>query len=92
MKLSDFDVLSFDCYGTLIDWESGLYAALAPLLSRVSVDVPRDAVLEAFALRESSQQALNPDMPYSDLLAEVHGQLAAGWGVACDPIEDALFG
>ena len=33
MNLSDFDVLSFDCYGTLIDWESGLYAALAPLLS-----------------------------------------------------------
>jgi 2-haloacid dehalogenase len=39
MKLSSFDVLSFDCYGTLIDWESGIYAALAPLLSRADVDV-----------------------------------------------------
>jgi 2-haloacid dehalogenase len=32
--LTAFDVLSFDCYGTLIDWESGIYTALAPLLSR----------------------------------------------------------
>ena len=28
MKISDFDVLTFDCYGTLIDWESGITAAL----------------------------------------------------------------
>jgi 2-haloacid dehalogenase len=34
--LKDFDVLSFDCYGTLIDWESGIHSALKPLLSRVS--------------------------------------------------------
>jgi len=34
MKLADFDVMTFDCYGTLIDWESGIYTALAPLLSR----------------------------------------------------------
>jgi 2-haloacid dehalogenase len=92
MKLSDFDVLSFDCYGTLIDWESGLYAALAPLRSRVEGHISRDVVLEAFALRESSQQSLTPEMPYSDLLAEVHGQLAAGWGVTRDLTEDTAFG
>ena len=34
MKLSDFRVLTFDCYGTLIDWESGIYAALQPLLRK----------------------------------------------------------
>jgi 2-haloacid dehalogenase len=39
MKLSDFGALSFDCYGTLIDWESGICAALAPLLSRAGVDL-----------------------------------------------------
>ena len=30
--LTDFDVLSFDCYGTLIDWETGIWDALQPLL------------------------------------------------------------
>lgn len=92
MKLADFDVLTFDCYGTLIDWESGLYAALAPLLSRAGVDLSRDAVLEAFALCESRQQALTRAMPYSDLLTEVHGQLAIAWGVSRNPAEDVLFG
>ncbi len=37
VRLRDFDVLTFDCYGTLIDWESGLYAALGPLLARANV-------------------------------------------------------
>jgi 2-haloacid dehalogenase len=36
--LKDFDVLSFDCYGTLIDWESGIHSALKPLLSRVGTN------------------------------------------------------
>jgi 2-haloacid dehalogenase len=92
MKLSDFEVLSFDCYGTLIDWESGIHTALAPLLSRANTGLSRDAVLEAFAAHESRQQALTPAMTYSDLLAEVHGQLAATWHVSRDPAEDARFG
>jgi 2-haloacid dehalogenase len=41
--LKDFDVLSFDCYGTLIDWESGIYTALKPLLSRAGVDTLQPA-------------------------------------------------
>ncbi|HVY14263.1 MAG TPA: haloacid dehalogenase type II [Rhodopila sp.] len=92
MALRDHDVLSFDCYGTLIDWESGLYNALGPLLERAGVSLSRDAVLETFARHESAQQAATPDMLYDALLAEVHGQLAAAWGVARDAAEDARFG
>jgi 2-haloacid dehalogenase len=92
MKLSDFDVLSFDCYGTLIDWESGIHAALAPLIMLGGARLSRDEALEDFARFESRQQALTPSMPYTGLLAAVHGQLAAEWGVARDPAEDARFG
>ncbi len=92
MALQDYDVLSFDCYGTLIDWESGLYDGLAPLLRRAGVRLSRDAVLEIFARHESAQQAATPDMLYADLLAEVHGQLAAAWGVTRDSAEAARFG
>jgi 2-haloacid dehalogenase len=31
VKLSDFKALTFDCYGTLIDWETGMFEALKPL-------------------------------------------------------------
>jgi FMN phosphatase YigB (HAD superfamily) len=30
MRLEDFSALTFDCYGTLIDWEAGILAALRP--------------------------------------------------------------
>ena len=36
MKLSDFSVLTFDCYGTLIDWESGMVEGLRPLTDRIA--------------------------------------------------------
>ena len=92
MKLHDFQVLTFDCYGTLIDWETGLFTALQPLLSRGRGALSRDAALEAFARHESRQQALTPSMPYAALLAEVHRQLAEEWGVAADHTENARFG
>ena len=69
MKLSDFKVLSFDCYGTLIDWESGILAALRPLISRAGVAAGDEAVLAQFAAFESGQQAATPEMRYAALLA-----------------------
>ncbi|MBU6497094.1 MAG: haloacid dehalogenase type II [Rhodospirillales bacterium] len=92
MKLTDFRVLTFDCYGTLIDWESGIHAALQPLLARSGSTLPRDTVLEHFAQHESAQEAETPGMIYSALLAEVHRRLAAQWQVATTSAEDATFG
>jgi len=75
----------------LIDWERGILTALRPLLGQVA---PRsdDDVLRDFASHESSQQAATPAMLYSDLLSEVHGQLARRWGAAADPAAGARFG
>jgi 2-haloacid dehalogenase len=92
VKLSDFRVLSFDCYGTLIDWESGIWSALEPLRARIGVEPAREAALEAFARLESRQQEQSPGMAYPEVLAAVHGQLAAEWGLAADAAEDAAFG
>lgn len=92
MKLTDFKVLTFDCYGTLIDWESGIAAALAPLLARRAAPLARDAALEAFARHESDQEARTPTMIYSDLLAAVHRRLATEWGVAASEDEHRAFG
>ena len=92
MKLTDFRVLTFDCYGTLIDWESGLFAAMQPLLTRGAIALGRDAVLEQFAQRESAQEAATPGMIYSDLLAEVHRQLATAWNVPMTEAEHRRFG
>jgi 2-haloacid dehalogenase len=92
MKLKDFRVLTFDCYGTLIDWETGLYAAMQPLLTTGGITLDRDTVLERFAERESAQEGATPRMLYSDMLAEVHRQLADDWGVTLTETEHQRFG
>lgn len=92
MKLRDFRVLTFDCYGTLIDWESGIIAALQPLLQRVSPTPSRNAALEAFARHESGLEEASPSMLYSNLLAEVHRRLAREWNVTMREADHARFG
>ena len=56
MRLHDFSTLTFDCYGTLIDWEQGLLQALAPLLRAGNVTLPPAEVLAEFGRRESAQE------------------------------------
>lgn len=92
MRLSEFKVMTFDTYGTLIDWESGIFGALSPLIARLPDPPGRDWVLERFAEAESAQQAATPDLLYSDLLAEVFRTLAADWRVPIEDGEATRFG
>ena len=92
MKLSDFKVLTFDCYGTLIDWESGMVAALAPLTVRVQRTLTRDEILEAHARHESSQQERTPTKRYRELLAVVYRRLAEEWNVSVSWDECLSYG
>jgi putative hydrolase of the HAD superfamily len=81
MKLTDFKALTFDCYGTLVDWESGMFEGLKPLTSRLSSPLSRDQVLEAHARHESSQQLQTPTKAYRYLLPIVYKRLAEEWGL-----------
>jgi 2-haloacid dehalogenase len=81
MRLSDFKALTFDCYGTLIDWESGMIEALKPLTARISPALSRNAILEAHARHESMQQRFTPAKPYREVLAAVYKRLAEEWRV-----------
>ncbi|MDP9136994.1 MAG: haloacid dehalogenase type II [Pseudomonadota bacterium] len=75
-------MLTFDCYGTLIDWESGIIEALKPLTRKAGNGLTRDRILEAHARHESAQQRYTPALRYSELLAVVYKRLAEEWGVA----------
>lgn len=91
-KLTDYKALTFDCYGTLIDWETGITEALKPLTGRVSSGLTRDAILEAHARHESAQQRWTPAKRYSDLLAIVYKRLAEEWGLPVTSEECATYG
>ena len=92
MKLHDFKVLTFDCYGTLIDWESGMLAALSPLTGQLGGKLTRDEILEAHAHHEARQEQQTPARPYRELLATVYRRLAEEWGLAVTWEECARYG
>ena len=92
-SLTDFEVLAFDCYGTLIDWETGLWDALQPLLMANGTDeVTRDAALAAIGELESAQQAETPRMLYSQVLENVHRGLAKRFGLKTTIELDRTYG
>ncbi|KAI1137637.1 HAD-like protein [Hypoxylon sp. FL0543] len=82
-NLKDFRLLSFDVYGTLIDYEAGILSALQPLLAANDrTDISRLQLLETYHELEVRQQKETPDLPYSQLLALVHQRIAAKLGLA----------
>ena len=91
MRLEDYDLISFDCYGTLIDWESGIWTALAPLAARAGTGIDRETALAAFAAAETAQQQATPRMPYAEVLAAVHASLARHWNVPATEADHRRF-
>ena len=70
LDFSQFSVLSFDCYGTMIDWESGIFSALRPVLKTHKKEISDAALLELYAeleFREEQEKFQN----YRDVLQAV---------------------
>ena len=90
MQLSDFKALSFDCYGTLIDWESGLAEALRPLQERSGSTT--EELIDAYGPIEHEVEEEYPNLRYSELLEKVHGRLSEQLGVEPDADAAREFG
>jgi 2-haloacid dehalogenase len=68
-----FEALTFDCYGTLIDWETGLTEAFAPVLRAHAIEADGEDVLARYARHEAAAEA-GPYLRYRDVLAAgLHG-------------------
>lgn len=78
-----FDVVTFDCYGTLIDWESGIGAAFLAAAAADGLALDRGAVLAAYAGLEPRVEA-EAHRSYRQVLAETARRVAArlGWPLA----------
>jgi 2-haloacid dehalogenase len=69
MDLAGYKALSFDCYGTLIDWEAGIAAVLVPWASEVGLDLDAERLLAAYAGNEAAVERDHPSTPYPEVLA-----------------------
>lgn len=88
-----YRAVTFDCYGTLIDWESGIWDALQPVIQANNRDdITRGVALEAFAELESSQQSETPAMRYPELLTRVHVRFAERFELTSSDALDRAFG
>lgn len=92
LRLSDFSVLTFDCYGTLIDWERGILNELVPWAARHGIAADDDRLLEAFAAAEARAESESPTMRYPQILEVVLERLADAAGVRLAAGEAAAFG
>jgi len=89
---AEFDALSFDCYGTLIDWETGIAAALAPWAEAHGLAVGPDDLVAAFSANETHVQQEHPTTRYPDVLAETMRRVGALLGAPVSAEEAAAFG
>ena len=89
--LRAFTTLTFDCYGTLIDWETGILNALRPLLASHGQQLDDDAILELFGELEADAEA-GPYKPYREILATVAAGIGERLGFEASAEERATFG
>ncbi|MGH3424115.1 MAG: HAD family hydrolase [Nocardioidaceae bacterium] len=69
MRLSDYEALSFDCYGTLIDWEAGIGDVLTSWADAYGLPHDRETLLTFYAGHEARTARESPSMLYPDVLA-----------------------
>jgi 2-haloalkanoic acid dehalogenase type II len=100
---TSYKLLSFDIYGTLIDWEEGIYASLLPLISKLPSSSPhhpsnnttsqtRHFLLSEYTKLEQSIQKEEPTLTYPLVLTKIYTQLATTLSIPIDPQEATSFG
>jgi 2-haloacid dehalogenase len=90
IRFDRLEVVSFDCYGTLIDYESGILEALRPFFARHRVRLADEAVLEAYARLESEAQR-GLFAPYRHVLGRVMRGFARDHGFRLEPDDWGLL-
>ncbi|MBZ5489318.1 MAG: haloacid dehalogenase type II [Acidobacteriia bacterium] len=95
MSFESIRLITFDCYGTLIDWESGMLAALRPLLSRLLLSkdgrrVSDSQILELYGEIEAQLEA-GPYLPYRQVLAQAAQEIGRRLGTEISSKESSAF-
>ena len=85
------EALTFDCYGTLIDWETGILAGLRMSLAGLGDQPSDDELLERYSQAESVLEA-GPYLPYREIVARCLGEVCRGYGIEPTEAAAAAFG
>ena len=87
-----FESMSFDCYGTLIDWETGIANALRPWAIRNGLELDDQALIAAHGRHESSVQDEMPAALYPVILGETLRRVGVELGAAVTEADAVAYG
>lgn len=72
INFNQFEFLSFDCYGTLIDWETGIIQALTPILAGHSIELSPERLIKVYAECEAElEKSHEGHTKYREVLRQV---------------------
>jgi 2-haloacid dehalogenase/putative hydrolase of the HAD superfamily len=85
MANNEFDIITFDCYGTLIDWEAGIIAAFQSEAVTDGIELNADQIIEAYSAEEPAVESAGY-RSYREVLDETARLVATklGWKIAPD--------
>src|ERR1700734_241984 len=84
LDFARFEILTFDCYGTLIDWETGILAALGRILAAHNQSIDDATLLKLYGdFEQLSEQG--EFHPYREVLQSVVRRFGAELGFAPTP-------
>ncbi len=86
-----YKALTFDCYGTLIDWETGITERALPWLRAALPGLQPDLLHLAFTAYQAQHQQIRPALPYPEVLRRTYADIRRGLGLAANDDEAAGF-
>ena len=83
--MEPFDIITFDCYGTLIDWEAGIISAFQSEAAKDRVELNGDQIIAVYSAEEPAIES-GPYCQYREVLGETARRVAArlGWKLSAD--------
>lgn len=85
LRMSDFDAVTFDVYGTLIDWEPSIVEFLANWAAKYGVTATGDELIMSFDRARATIQKERPAHLYPEVLRRCFDRISGEFGVAIDP-------
>jgi putative hydrolase of the HAD superfamily len=91
LRLADFKAMTFDVYGTLIDWEPTIVSMFGSVAEQYGIDLPRQQFLMDFDASRAHLQRIRPALPYPDVLRRAYEEFCAKYKVPPDAAEKETF-
>ncbi len=91
LRLSDFDAMTFDVYGTLIDWEPTIVSMFESVADQHGIHLSREQFLVEFDSARAQLQMIRPALLYPEVLRRAYSQFCGKYGISPDTAEQEVF-